>query len=231
MKRNPLIIALDVESAQQARELVRRIGPRADFYKVGLELYAAGGMDFVRELRDREKSVFLDLKFYDIPETVKRAVAQVVRADVQFLSVHARASVLRAAVEVRGASPLKLLAITVLTSVNQQELEDEGHQRSISDLVELRVRKAMEAGIDGVVASALDAPAIRRIAGPRAIIVAPGIRSSGAAPGDQKRIATPSEAIQNGADYLVIGRQVTRSADPGAAIDGILREMEAITVT
>lgn len=231
MKRNPLIIALDVASAHDARELVRRIGARADFYKVGLELYAATGLDFVRELRDREKSVFLDLKFYDIPETVKRAVAQVARADVQFLSVHARPPVLRAAVEGRAGSPLKLLAITVLTSVDQRELAEEGYQCTISDLVELRVRQAMDAGVDGVVASSFEVTAIRRIAGPRAIVVIPGIRSSGAAHGDQKRVATPAEAIQNGADYLVIGRQVIRAADPGAAIENIIREIEAVAVT
>lgn len=230
MKYNPLIVALDVESARQARELVRRIGPRADFYKVGLELYAAAGMDFVRELRDRGKNVFLDLKFYDIGETVKRAVAAVARADAQFLTVHASSAIVRAAVEGRGDSRIKVVAVTVLSSLNQQDLADEGYQCSLSDLVELRVRKAMDAGADGVVASALEARAIRQMAS-GAVIVTPGVRSAGAAKGDQKRIAAPAEAIQNGADYLIVGRQVTKAPDPAGAIEEILKEIEPVPVT
>lgn len=229
MTHNPIIVALDVESAEEARALVERIGPSASFYKVGMELYAAAGMDFVRELLAGGKDVFLDLKFYDIGETVKRAVAQVARTGVRFLTVHGSGAVMRAAVEGRGSSPLKLLAVTVLTSFDQQDLADLGYPCSPADLVELRVRKAMEAGIDGIVASPVEARSIRALAGPRAILVTPGVRSPGASKGDQKRVATPEEAIRDGADYLVIGRQITRADDPAAAFRQVLEEVHAVS--
>ena len=165
MKPNPIIVALDVESAAEARALVARLGGSVNFYKVGMELYAAAGMDFVRELLGQGKDVFLDLKFYDIPETVKRAVAQVARTGVRFLTVHAVGSVMRAAVEGRAASDLKLLAVTVLTSFGRADLEDLGYNCEVSDLVERRARQAMEAGMDGIVASPLEAAALRRMVG------------------------------------------------------------------
>jgi orotidine-5'-phosphate decarboxylase len=225
MKTNPIIIALDVESAAEARALVARLGGSVSFYKVGMELYAAAGMDFVRELLGQGKDVFLDLKFYDIPETVKRAVAQVVRTGVRFLTVHAVGSVMRAAVEGRAAADLKLLAVTVLTSFSRADLDDLGYTCEVSDLVTRRARQAMESGMDGIVASQLEAAALRRIVGPKAILVTPGVRSAGAATGDQKRVATPAEAIRDGADYLVMGRQITRAADPGAELARVLEEV------
>ena len=225
MKTNPIIIALDVESAAEARALVARLGGSVSFYKVGMELYAAAGMDFVRELLGQGKDVFLDLKFYDIPETVKRAVAQVVRTGVRFLTVHAVGSVMRAAVEGRAAADLKLLAVTVLTSFSRADLDDLGYNCEVSDLVTRRARQAMEAGMDGIVASPLEAAALRRIVGPTAILVTPGVRSAGAGRGDQKRVATPAEAIRDGADYLVMGRQITRAADPAGELARVLEEM------
>ena len=225
MKPNPIIIALDVESAAEARALVARIGGSANFYKVGMELYAAAGMDFVRELLGQGKDVFLDLKFYDIPETVKRAVAQVARTGVRFLTVHAVGSVMRAAVEGRGASGLKLLAVTVLTSFGRADLDEQGYHCEVSELVERRARQAMEAGVDGIVASPLEAAALRRMVGASAILVTPGLRSAGAGKGDQKRVATPAEAIRDGADYLVMGRQITRAADPAAELARVLEEI------
>ncbi len=222
---NPIIIALDVESAAEALSLVDRIGGSVNFYKVGMELYAVEGPTIVRELHGRGKDVFLDLKFYDIGETVKRAVAQVARLGVRFLTVHASKAVMDAAVAGRGGSDLKLLAVTVLTSVDRRDLEDDGYARTVADLVELRVKNAMAAGIDGIVASPLEAAAIRAIAGSRAILVTPGVRSAGAGHGDQKRVATPAEAIAAGANYIVIGRQITRAADPAAAARSILREV------
>jgi orotidine-5'-phosphate decarboxylase len=225
MKTNPIIIALDVESAAEARALVARLGGSVSFYKVGMELYAAAGMDFVRELLGQGKDVFLDLKFYDIPETVKRAVAQVVRTGVRFLTVHAVGSVMRAAVEGRAAADLKLLAVTVLTSFSRADLDDLGYNCEVSDLVTRRARQAMEAGMDGIVASPLEAAALRRIVGPTAILVTPGVRSAGAAKGDQQRVATPAEAIRNGADYLVMGRQITRAADPAGELARVLEEI------
>ncbi len=224
---NPLIIALDVESAAEARALVDRIGDRAEIYKVGMELYAAAGMEFARELAGRGKQVFLDLKFYDIPETVKRATARVAQAGVRFLTVHGSGAVMRAAVEGRGTAPLELLAVTVLTSFDQSDLADLGYPCGAWELVALRVRKAREAGIDGIVCSPLDAASVRAIAGPKATLVTPGVRSAGVGKGDQKRVATPAEAIRAGANYLVIGRQVTRSADPRAEAAHILEEITA----
>jgi orotidine-5'-phosphate decarboxylase len=222
---NPLIVALDFESAAKARELVSRLGDHISFYKVGLELYAAAGMEFVRELIGQGKDVFLDLKLYDIGETVKRAVAQVAASGVRFTTVHGSKVIMRAAVEGRGSAPLKLLGVTVLTSFDQDDLADLGYPCTLADLVALRVRKAREAGIDGIVCSPLEAAAVRTIAGPEAILVTPGVRSAGAGKGDQKRVATPAEALRNGADYLVIGRQVTRAEDPSAEALRILEEI------
>ncbi len=226
MTRDPLIIALDFDSAERARALVKRLGDEIRFYKVGMELYAAAGMDFVRELTALGKDVFLDMKFYDIGETVKRAVAQVARTDVRFLTVHGSGVVMRAAVEGRAEAPLKLLAITVLTSFDRQDLADLGYDCPVSDLVSLRARKAMESGMDGLVASPLEAAAIRRIAGPDALLVTPGVRSRGSDAGDQKRVATPAEAIRDGADYVVVGRQVNRAVDPIAAVQAIRSEID-----
>jgi orotidine-5'-phosphate decarboxylase len=228
MKNNPIIIALDVESAEEARALVRRLGRHANFYKVGMELYAAAGMTVVRELLDQGKEVFLDLKLYDIPETVKRAVAQVARTGVRFLTVHAVLSVMRAAVEGRGDSRLQLLGVTVLTSFGREDLRELGYDCEVSEVVATRTRQAMEARVDGVVCSPLEAAAVRRIAGPEAIIVTPGVRSAGAAKGDQKRVATPAEAIRDGASYVVVGRQVTRASDPGAEAARILEEIALV---
>jgi orotidine-5'-phosphate decarboxylase len=226
---NPVIIALDVESASQARGVVERLGDSVSFYKVGLELYTAAGMDFVRELTGAGKQVFLDLKFYDIGETVKRAVAQVANTGVRFLTVHASNAVMKAAVEGRAGSALQLLAVTVLTSVDQHDLEVDGYKLvSVSDLVALRVHNAVAAGVDGIVCSPLEVRAVRSIAGPDAILLTPGVRSSGAAAGDQKRVATPAQALQNGANYIVVGRQVTRAADPLQAVQAIFDELALI---
>lgn len=225
MTQNPIIVALDVESAAEARALVSRLGSHVNFYKVGMELYAAAGMEFVRELAAEGKDVFLDLKLYDIPETVRRAVAQVARTGVRFLTIHAVPSAMRAAVEGRGDSALKLLGVTVLTSFGPEDMEELNFLGTVSDLVERRARKAMEVGMDGIVASPLEVSAVRRIAGPKAILVIPGIRSAGADRGDQKRVATPAEAIAAGADYLVMGRQITRAADPAAEAGRVLAEI------
>jgi orotidine-5'-phosphate decarboxylase len=225
MNHNPIIIALDVDSAAEARRLVATLGPCADFYKVGMELYAAAGMDFVRELQAQGKMVFLDLKMYDIPETVKRAMALVAAAGVRFSTVHAVGQVMRAAHQARAGSALQLLAVTVLTSFGPPDVEEQGYTCAISELVERRARNAIAAGMDGIVSSPLEAAAIRRIAGPQAIIVTPGVRSAGASVADQKRVATPAEAVRNGADYLVIGRQITRAANPAAEFARVMEEI------
>jgi orotidine-5'-phosphate decarboxylase len=227
MTENPLIVALDLETPFQARDLVTALGTSVDFYKVGMELYASSGMEFVRELLAQGKQVFLDMKFYDIGETVKRAVAQVARSGVSMLTVHGSSTVMKAAVEGRGDHNLKLLAVTVLTSFDQADLADLGYPCAISDLVDLRVRNAIGAGIDGIVCSPLEVARVRQIAGPAATLVTPGVRSAGAAVGDQKRVSTPADAVKNGASYLVIGRQVTRSEDPKAEVARILQELQA----
>lgn len=225
MKTNPIIVALDFESAAEAAALVAKLGDRVDFYKVGMELYAAAGMAFAKELRAQGKNVFLDMKFYDIPETVRRAVCQVARAELQFLTVHGSDAVMRAAVEGRGAASLKLLAVTVLTSFDRHDIADLGYPCEVSDLVDLRVRKAQKLGVEGIVASPVDAARVRGIAGTEAILVTPGVRSAGADKADQKRIATPAEAIRDGADYVVMGRQITRATDPAGAVERVLEEI------
>jgi orotidine-5'-phosphate decarboxylase len=227
MNQNPIIVALDCESAQEASGLVARLGSQIDFYKVGMELYAAAGMGFVRELRAQGKQVFLDMKFYDIPETVRRAVCVATRAGVQFLTVHGSGPVMRAAAEGRGSSDLKLLAVTVLTSFDREDILDLGYSCEVQELVDLRVRKALDSGIEGIVASPLDAAHVRGIAGPEMILVTPGVRSQGTARGDQKRVATPAEAIRDGADYVVMGRQITRAVDPAAEVARVLEEIIA----
>lgn len=225
MRKNPLIIALDVEGAEQAREIVDRLDGSVDFYKVGMELYAGEGMTFVRELLDRGKRVFLDLKLYDIGETVRRAVARIAQSDVTFLTVHGSIAVMRAAAEGRGGSSLKLLGVTVLTSFDQQDLTDLGYPCSPGELVALRARNAMAAGLEGVICSPLEVSVVREVTGALAVLVTPGVRSRSAESGDQKRVATPAEAIAAGADYLVVGRQVTRAQDPQAEVARILGEL------
>jgi len=225
MKTSPIIIALDVETAAEARTLVNALGDSVSFYKVGLELYAATGMDFARELKSQGHRVFLDLKLYDIGETVKRAVAQVAKTGVDFLTVHGSRGVMEAAHAGLNGSPLTLLAVTVLTSFDETDLKQMGYSCGISELVELRVRNALEAGIGGIVCSPREVARVRTLAGPAATLVTPGVRSSGAATGDQKRVATPSEAMANGANYLVIGRQVTRAANPRAEVEKIVEEL------
>ncbi len=225
MTHNPIIVALDVESAAEARALVSALGSSVTFYKVGMELFVAAGMEIVRDLQAQGKDVFLDLKFYDIPETVKRAVAQAAKTGVRFLTIHGSTSIMRAAVEGKGASEIKLLAVTILTSFGPEDADDLGFQGEIAQLVEKRARKAVECGVDGLVASPLDAAALRKIIPPETILVTPGVRSSGAAKGDQKRIATPAEALRDGANYIVIGRQITRAKDPAAESAKVLQEI------
>ena len=227
MTNNPIIIALDVDSAAEADALVDALGPAVDFYKVGMELFAATGMDYVRNLSARGKRVFLDMKYYDIGETVRRAVAVVAKSGAYCLTVHAAGQVMRAAAEGRGSSELKLLAVTVLTSFDQSDIEELGHSGSVSDLVATRARQAMAACMDGVIASPMEAAAVRSLVGGEALIITPGVRSAGIAKSDQKRVMTPAEAIHRGASHIVVGRQVTRAADPAAAFAAIQEELRS----
>ena len=225
MTHDPLILALDFDSLDEVRGLVRTLGDEASFYKVGMELYAAAGPDFVRELNRQGKSVFLDLKFYDIGETVKRATAAASRLGAKLLTVHGSMAVMRAAVEGRGDSAMKLLVVTVLTSFDEQDMRDLDFPCEPATLVLHRALNAKDAGLDGIVASPLEAGSLRQLLGPDMLIVTPGVRSAGASRGDQKRVATPAQALHDGASHLVIGRQVTRAADPVAAIRQIRAEI------
>lgn len=222
---NPLILALDVESGAQALDLIGQLGDSIDFYKVGMELFAAEGMPIVEKILGRNKKVFLDMKYYDIGETVKRAVACVAASGVQFLTVHGAPSVMRAAAEGRGNSRLKILGVTVLTSWDESDLRDAGYAGSLQQVIQNCVKAGISANIDGFICSPLEVARVRQFTGPHSILVTPGVRSAGAAAGDQKRVATPAEAIAAGASYLVIGRQITRAADPRAEALRILQEL------
>jgi orotidine-5'-phosphate decarboxylase len=230
--RERLIVALDLPDVVSASAMVDRLGDGVSFYKVGLELIYAGGLDFARELVRSGKRVFLDAKLLDIDNTVEGAVRSIAAMGVTFLTIHAYPKAMRAAVAARGRSDLKLLGVTVLTSMNDSDVTQAGYAGNAAALVERRAVDARAAGMDGVVASPAEAAAVRRVAGPAMLIVTPGIRPAGAAAGDQKRVATPAAAIRAGADYLVVGRPVTTAPDPNAAAAAIVAEIgEAMAVS
>lgn len=221
-----LIVALDVTSAEAALQLIAQLGGLISFYKVGLELYAAAGPEFVRSLVSQGKKVFLDLKFFDIGETVRRATRQVARMGASFLTVHEGGLTVASAVHAAQGSDLKILAVTVLTSMDDSDLQETGISWNMEDLVMRRARKAIEGGAHGVIAAGHEARDIRQMAGPDLIIVTPGIRPPGASADDQKRAATPAQAIAAGADYIVVGRPIRDSKDPYAAAQQIIAEMQ-----
>lgn len=218
--RERLIAALDVPSADAARALAERLGDAVRFYKIGLELFSAGGyFGLLDWLRARGGKVFADLKLYDIPETVRRAVANVRASGASFLTVHAERSIMEAAAREKGA--LKILAVTVLTSFDERSIADMGYAGSVEDLVLKRARAALETGCDGVIASGLEAPKIKAAFGERLLVVVPGVRPAGAQAQDQKRVVDVAQAFANGADYIVVGRPIRDAADPRAAARAI----------
>lgn len=226
--RERLIVALDLPSLEAARALVSRLGNSVSFYKIGLWLFFQRGVDaLIDELLAAGKQVFLDYKMYDIGETVRRGVMAAASRGVSVVTVHGDPDILRAAVDGRGDSKVRVFAISVLTSQDDAALRAMGYDRPLADILELRVRHAAEAGCDGVIASAADDPdAIRRRVGrPDLLVGTPGIRLAGAERHDQKRAATPDEAIARGADYLVVGRPITGAPDPAAAAGEILALM------
>lgn len=229
--RDRLILALDVPSAGEAERLLRQVDRAVGFIKIGLELFAAAGPEIIRHATGSGKRVFLDLKFLDIEETVRRATARVAELGVDFLTVHANRKALTAAVEGRRESgrdsKLKLLAVTVLTNFDAGDLRDMGIQWSVADLVAARARLAAEVGFDGVVASGEEPAVIRRTVGDRFLIVTPGIRPAGKGTDEHARVTTPTQAIQAGADYLVVGRPIRDAQDPGTAAEAIVAEMQA----
>jgi len=219
--RERLIVALDVPSAAEARALVERIGDAACFYKIGLELFTSGGyFELLEWLVGRGNKVFADLKLYDIPETVRRAVANLRASGATFLTVHGHRSILEAAAREKGA--MKILAVTVLTSFDQSDLAEMGAGADVGRLVLSRARHAAETGCDGVISSGLEAPAIKSEFGRRLLVVTPGIRPATNRPADdQKRTVDVAQAFANGADYIVVGRPVRDAADPRAAAAAI----------
>lgn len=225
--RDRLIVALDVPGVAEAERLVQVLGDRVTFYKVGLQLIYAGGIDFAKGLVRSGKQVFLDGKLLDIDNTVAHAVGSIVPLGMTLLTVHAYPKAMRAAAAARGNAPLKLLGVTVLTSMDDADVAAAGYDATASALVARRAADARAAGMDGVVASPHEAAVVRRAVGPDMLIVTPGVRPAGADAGDQRRVATPAAAIRDGADYLVVGRPVTGAADPAGAAEAIVAEIEA----
>jgi len=226
--KDRLIVALDVPDAAAARALVDRLAGRAGMFKVGSQLFTAAGPDFVRELVGRGEKVFLDLKYHDIPNTVASAVSGACQLGVSLVDVHALGgrAMLEAAVGALPTLGASLLAVTILTSHDQESLGQVGVGGGLGDSVRRLALLAKDAEADGVVASPQEVSLIREACGPDFLIVTPGIRSAGGKADDQARAATPAAALSAGADYLVVGRPITQAPDPAAAAAAILREME-----
>jgi orotidine-5'-phosphate decarboxylase len=232
--RNRLIVALDVPNAAAAAAMVSQLEPCCRWFKVGLELFVSAGPAVLKPLVERGHSIFLDLKFNDIPNTVAGAVRSAAGLGVRMMTVHASggpAMLAAARAALDGlADPPQLLAVTVLTSMDQAQLAAIGLKRPPAEQVELLARMGQDAGINGFVCSPREVASLRALTGPKGVLVIPGIRPAGAAIGDQKRIATPAEALRAGASYLVVGRPITQAPDPAEAAEAILREMaEALT--
>jgi orotidine-5'-phosphate decarboxylase len=222
-----LIVALDVPDAARARALAEKLGDAVRFYKVGLELSSTDGyFELIAWLAARGNKVFADLKLYDIPETVRRATANLSRRGAAFLTVHGHRSVMEAAAKEKGA--MKILAVTVLTSFDQRDLDEMGATRNVEQLVLSRARGAVETGCDGVISSGLEAAKLKAEFGRRLLVVTPGIRPVGADTGDQKRTVDVAQAFANGADYIVVGRPVRDAADPRAAAQRIQETIQGI---
>jgi orotidine-5'-phosphate decarboxylase len=222
--RQRLIVALDVASVEEARAMVKRLADAVSFYKIGYQLGFAGGLEYAPVLADAGKRVFLDLKLHDIGNTVAEGVRSASRLGASFLTVHAYPQTMKAAVEAREGD-LRILAVTVLTSYNDADLAAAGYDFTVAELVAERAVQARGSGVDGLICAAAEAAKVRTIVGSRLALVTPGIRPSGAAAGDQKRIMTPAKAIAAGADYLVVGRPIIAAPDPRAAAEAIVEEI------
>ncbi len=221
--RDRLIVALDVETVEAARALVSTLGDAVSFYKIGMELAYGGGLTLAQELKDAGKRVFIDLKLHDIGATVERATRQIARMGMDFLTVHAYPQTMAAARA--GAGELKLLAVTVMTSYDDADLHEAGYAFGVTDLVAHRALQAKMIGIDGLILSPLELSTIRAAVGPKMLLVTPGVRPAGADAGDQKRIMTPAQAIAASANHIVVGRPITRAADPRAVARAIVAEI------
>jgi len=224
-----LIVALDSASVAEAQAMVGKLDEVVRFYKVGLVMQLAEGTsEFVRSLIAGGKKVFLDYKYYDVPETIRKAVGRAAKTGVSFLTIHGSSRIIQAAVEAKGGSGLKLMTVTVLTSMDSTDMQEMGYsQHTPDELVLFRARKALEAGCDGVIASGREAGKIRELSGGKLLVVTPGIRPEGYPEDDQKRTVTAGQAIEAGADYLVVGRPITGAADPRGAAQQFIAEMQA----
>jgi orotidine-5'-phosphate decarboxylase len=224
-----LIVALDVPDTAAAKRLVERLDDSVNFYKIGLELAMSGEyFPLMRWLLDAGKQVFADLKFYDIPATVAAAVRQLADCGASFLTVHGDRAIMEAAAAAKG-DRLRVLAVTVLTSIGQQDLEETGIKISIEELASLRARQAVNSGCDGIIASGLEVARLRALIGSEPLIVTPGIRPlEGRQLDDQRRVVTPSQAIASGADHIVVGRPIRAAEDPKGAASAIQAEIAAV---
>lgn len=221
-----LIVALDVPRARDALALADALGDSVSFYKIGLELFAAGeARPLISELKKRDCRIFADLKLFDVPETVARATAQIAESGADFLTVHGNDAMMRAAAAAKGAR-LKILAVTALTSLDDGDLRDLGFACDARALVLSRAVRALECGCDGVVSSGLEVRSLRQAAAGKLILVVPGVRPlANRPPDDQKRVASPAQIVRDGGDYLVVGRPIRDAADPRAAAKNIVREI------
>jgi len=223
--RDRLIVGLDVPTIVEAEKIVRDLDGVATFYKIGYQLAFAGGLDFARELASGGTKIFLDMKLLDIDNTVAKGVENVVKMGVSMLTIHAYPKAMKAAVEAAGGSGLCLLGVTVLTSMDGDDMTDAGYEYDPHTLVLRRAEQALAAGMGGIVCSAGEAAAARKIVGPHLAVVTPGIRPAGADHGDQKRVVAPGDAIRNGSSHLVVGRPIVKAGDRRAAAQAILAQM------
>lgn len=227
--RDRLIVGLDVPTLEDARAMVKTLGPTVSFYKIGMQQVFAGGLGLAGELIDQGKQVFLDMKLLDIPNTVSKAIENISRLGVTFTTVHAYDHVMKAAVEARGSSDLQILGVTVLTNMDDSDLERMGIGMTAGELVLTRAKNALHFHMDGVIASAHEAAAIHTIVGSKLKIITPGIRLAGADAQDQKRVMTPTLAISAGSDYLVVARPIIEAEDPQRAAAMFIEEIETAT--
>jgi orotidine-5'-phosphate decarboxylase len=223
--RDRMIVALDVPGIVEAKSIIRELGHHASYYKIGYQLAFAGGLDLARDLVKEGHKVFLDMKLLDIDTTVAKAVDNVAKMGVAMLTLHAYPKAMRAAVDAAKGSPLTLLGVTVLTSMDEADLAEAGYAMAPKELVLKRARQALEAGMGGLVCSAEEAAEVRALVGPGMAIVTPGIRPAGSDKGDQKRVMTPADAIRAGASHLVVGRPITGAGDKAAAAHAIAVEI------
>lgn len=220
-----LVVGLDVPTVQEAERIVADIGDEILFYKIGYQLAFAGGLEFARDLAKSGKKIFLDMKLLDIDNTVASGVENIVKMGMSMLTLHAYPKAMKAAVEAAKGSDLRLLGVTVLTSMDEQDLIDAGYEYDPHTLVLRRAEQARLAGMGGIVCSAEEAAAVRKIVGPDMAIVTPGIRPAGSDKGDQKRVMTPADALKAGSTHLVVGRPIVKAVDPREAARAILAEM------